>query len=229
MTTDSPQSVGSPSTDRSHGPNAPPRGVLPTLVVAILVGVSLLWFGVAAATAFGTHLPANPFASSAKAPGSSGPAHIYLTIAFNPVNGYDQYFPANFTVPLNTPVVFSIQSWDDGVNNVSAMYDHVTGTQGGVMSVDSGMGAPIQTLTGLEPGTISHTFTVMTMGGASGTGGMPMLNVPIPAIQNTSHPVTVTFTTTFTQAGALTWMCFAPCDPSSMGAPGYMSGTITVA
>lgn len=228
MTSDSPQSVGSPSSDRFRRHDTARHGALPTLVVAILVGASLLWFGVAAATAFGPHLPANPFASSAKS-GSSGPAHVYLTIAFNPVNGYDEYFPANFSVPANTPVVFTIQSWDDGVNNVSSTYLHVSGTQDGVMTYNDGMGDPTQTLTSVAPDAVSHTFTVMTMGSDSGMGGMPMLNVPIPAVQNLSDPVTVTFTATFTQTGSFTWMCFAPCDPSSMGTPGYMSGTLTVA
>lgn len=234
MTTDSPYGTRSPSSDRAASTPKPHRGLLPTAVVAILVGASLLWFGVAAATAFGAHLPSSPFAQAPKESGSNGPAHVYLTITFNPVNGWDQYLPANFTVPVNTPIVFSIQSWDNGINNVSSMYQHVDGTQNGVMTFNDGMGDPEQTLTSVGPAQISHTFTVMSVGAMGGGGGMspsgtPMLNVPIPAALNASHPITVTFTTTFTQTGSLTWMCFAPCDPNAMGAPGYMSGTITVA
>ncbi len=232
MSPDSPQSQD--SRPRSPTLGHARRGALPTSIVAILVVASLLWLGAAAVTAMGGHLPANPFASPPTASGSSGPAHIYLTIAFDPVNGYDQYFPANFTVPVNTPVVFSIQNWDTGLNNVSSTYLKVIGTQDGIMTYNDGRGDPTQTLTSLASDAVSHTFTVMSVGTSGGGGGpspsgTPMLNVPIPAASNASFPITVTFTATFTTTGALTWMCFAPCDPASMGTPGYMSGTITVA
>lgn len=236
MPTDSPTTLAMPRSE--HAPRPTHRsGALPTLVVVVLVSASLLWLGAATATSLGGHLPALPLPAGPAPTTSSVPAHVYLTIAFNPVNGLDQYMPANFTVPAHTAVVFQITSWDDGINNVAPMYQHVTGTQNGVMTFNDGMGGASQMMSSVPAGQISHTFTVMSgMSGGMGSGMMgggsasgPMLNVPIPAVQNLSDPVVVTFTAEFSSPGTLTWMCFAPCDPDSMGTPGYMSGTITVA
>ncbi len=234
MPTDSPTTQATPKTD--HASRRHHRsGVLPTFVVAVLVGASLLWLGAATASSLGGHLPTIALPTGPAASGSNTPAYVYLTISFNPVNGYDQYMPANFTVPAHTPVVFQITSWDNGINNVSSMYQQVIGTQSGMMTFNNGMGGASQMMTSVPAGHISHTFTVMqpTSGGMGsgmmGGGSSPMLNVPIPAVENTSDPVVVTFTAEFSSSGTLTWMCFAPCDPNSMGTPGYMSGTITVA
>ena len=219
-------------------PYAPPSssarrsaGRWPSIALAILVGISLLWFGAVVATSLGVRAPSLSL-GGAQAPASGGPNYLYLTVGFNPTNGIDQYFPANFTVPVNSQVIVTITNYDDGVNVVPEMYTHVAGVPSGTFSYNDGLGDPATTMSSVPLSGISHTFTVMSMTpmgmGMGGTASGSMLNVPIPAASSVDAPVTVTFTVTFSHTGDLSWMCLAPCDPGSMGVPGFMAGTIHV-
>ena len=158
--------------------------------------------------------------ASSTSQGSNAPAYLYLTVAFNPVNGMDEYFPANFSVPAHTLVHFVITNYDNGVNLVPTQYSQDLGVVGGVSTWDnSSMAAPV-TAGSVPLNEISHTFTLES-------GGY-MLNVPVPAATDAAHPTTLSFSAYFNTTGTFNWQCMAPCDEGSMATPGYMAGSITV-
>lgn len=190
------------------------------------------WFNVVAgvvalAVVAGLFLGASLSGGSATASGSTPPAspsvdHLYLTVAFNPVTGLDEYFPANFTVPAHTLVIVTITNYDNGTNPVPAAVANVIGTVGGTESVVYPGTSAATTVSSVDITDIAHTFSVPVAGGGYA------LNAPIPAAGPTGLPTTVSFGTYFNQTGDLVWMCMAPCDPGSMVTPGFMTGTITV-
>ncbi len=159
-------------------------------------------------------------AGSSGSGGSSAPAYLYLTIAFNPQNGMDQYFPANFSVPANTPVHVVVTNYDNGVNTVPSQYAQVQGVVGGTITWDNSSMAAPETAGAIPLSDLSHTFTLESQGYA--------INVPIPAATDAANPTTVSFTVEFNTPGTFTWNCMAPCDAGSMATLGYMAGTITV-
>ncbi|MDE1819738.1 MAG: hypothetical protein KGJ23_01960 [Euryarchaeota archaeon] len=186
-----------------------------------LVGVTLSvgWFAFAAFYGVGVGNPASQgVPSGGNAP--SGPVHMYLAVVTTP-GGMDQYLPANFSLPVNTEIDFTIQNYDNGINNLSASISTVSGTSDGTEHVSGGaLGAPTGVVSSLPVGDTSHTFSIL--------GGPQHLNVVMPPAMGPNQPTVVTFSVTFTSAGTYTWVCLAPCDPNSMQAPGFMSGTITV-
>lgn len=151
------------------------------------VVAGLLIVGVLAVSGVAFYLASISPPASGGAASGGGPAYVNLTIAVNPVNGLDQYFPANFTVPSGVPVVITITNYDTGINNV----------------------------TGMPAGT-SHTFTIPKLG----------ISEAVPAAIGDNVPSVTSYTITF-PAGQYAWLCEAPCDPNSMAAPGYMSGTVS--
>ncbi len=186
--------------------------------VALLIAVAVVVVG-------GTVLVVGEHNASASgsAPSSGAPAtvdYLYLTIAFNPVNGMDEYFPANFTVPSNTLVVITITNYDNGTNLIAPQYSQVAGTVGGSATIWKDGSSTPQTYSSVAVTDVAHTFTI-------NQGGLH-LNVPVPPAGPTGLPTTVRFSAEFTTPGSFTWMCMAPCDPNSMATPGYMTGTLTV-
>ena len=149
---------------------------------------------------------------------ATGTAHVYVSVAYNPYTGLDEYFPANFTVPANVPVIITITNYDNGTNLVPSDFASVRGTVGGTESVTDATAAD-RVLTSVPATEVTHTFTIMS--------GDLNVNVPIPAAQGTTLTV-VTFTLQFSQTGPIYWHCMAPCDPQAMSTPGFMTGTITV-
>lgn len=172
----------------------------------VLVGVVVLVGGLLAGGVLG-RLEAGPTKASATSD------HLYLTVAYNPYTGLDQYFPANFTVPANIPVVITITNYDNGTNLVPAAYAAVRGTVDGTETVN---GAAVQSVPADQ---IAHTFTLLA--------GPYDINIPIPAAQGTT-PTVVSFTLVLTQTGVFTWHCMAPCDPDAMDTLGFMMGSMTV-
>lgn len=149
---------------------------------------------------------------------SSGPDHLYLTIAFDPYTGLDQYFPANFSVPANVPVTITITNYDNGTNVVPAAFSQVLGTVGGAETVTNAT-ASQAAVSSIPADQIAHTFTLISS---------PYdINVPVPAAQGTT-PTSVSFTIVFTTTGQFVWHCMAPCNGHAMTTPGYMTGTVTV-
>ncbi len=131
---------------------------------------------------------------------------LYLTVGFNFTTGEDQYFPANFTVPADVPVLVTITNYDNATNPVPDSVGKVTGTVGGNATIN---GKPVTSIPGAD---VSHTFTIPSIG----------VNVPLPPLS------TVTFTLLFEGPGTYTWHCLAPCDANAMATPGFMEGTLTV-
>lgn len=228
-------------TDASESPALPPRtsprsprgrrGGLSTVVLAALVGVSLLYIGAVAVVATGGRLPSVPLPTTTKETGSNAPAYLYFTVTTSAATDYDTYYPANVTVPVNQPIIVTITSYDPGVNNVSSPYTQVQGTIGGSATYNLGTGAAPRSQTMLPNGEISHTFTIVYPGAASQLqvqSGTPILNVPVPVSPNGIIPASVEFTMEFSSTGHYVWTCLAPCDPYSMNTPGFMIGAIEV-
>ena len=154
-------------------------------------------------------IPAQPVAQG---PSVSGPVtYVNLSIDINPLNGWPQYSPANFTVPTGL-VEFTIVDNDSPVN-WSECPCPVGGTIGGVEYING-------TSVGRVASTnVAHTFNIPVLG----------LQVLSPGLS------TVQFTIDVLQPGEYIWYCFAPCgtgtDPYNtppMDTPGYMTGTMTV-
>ncbi len=177
----------------------------------VTVGTFVLILGVLAGGILG-HL-AVPAAGA-----STSSEHLYLTIAFSPYTGLDEYFPANFTVAENIPVTITITNYDNGTNAVPAAFSQVVGTVGGTETVTNATASEVA-VSSVPVTQIAHTFTLVT--------GPYNINVPVPAAQATT-PTVVTFTVIFTSAGQFEWHCMAPCDGHSMATAGYMTGTVTV-
>ncbi len=177
----------------------------------ILVGVIVLSLGVLGGGILG-HAAAPQTVSTPR------PEQLYLTVAFNPYTGADEYFPANFTVPANVPVTITVTNYDNGTNPVPASFAKVLGTVGGTETVTNTT-ASGASVTSVLPTQVAHTFTLIDT--------PYQINVPIPAAQGTT-PTVVAFTAVFTTAGQFVWHCMAPCDGHAMVTAGFMTGTITV-
>lgn len=170
------------------------------------VGAFVLILGVLAGGILG-HLAAPAVATTSSA------EHLYLSVAYNPFTGLDEYFPANFSVPANVPVTITITNYDNGTNTVPAAYGQVLGTVGGTETVN---GVAVTSVAGDQ---IAHTFTIVS--------SPYSINVPIPAAQDQT-PTVVSFTVVFATTGQFEWHCMAPCDDAAMTTPGFMTGAVTV-
>ncbi len=181
------------------------RSFLGTLVLGLLVGGLLVGAGV---FAVGGNLSSPTPSGAATAP-SPTPFNVTLTVAMNPLNGWPQYTPANFSIPRGEVTITIVD--DDVPMSFPGCNCNVTGTLGNVEYVNG-------TATHLvSNANVAHTFDVPSLG----------INVLSPAMS------TVTFTAFFNQTGTFSWICEAPCGAASptappMGVPGYMAGTISV-
>ncbi len=142
---------------------------------------------------------------------TSSVAYENLTVTLNPVNGWPQFAPANFTVPTGR-VIFTITDYDS-VMNWSQCPCVTSGTVNGIESVN---GTNLHVLPSTN---IAHTFNVPSLGLEVYSPGQSI----------------VRFTVDLVNPGAFQWFCLAPCgtgaNPYStppMGTPGYMTGTMTV-
>ncbi len=189
-------------------------GLVLALAVAVVMGIfagSLATWGFA------------PLAFSAPGANLSPPGAgytLYMTVAFNPGSGHDEYFPANFTVPAHVLVAVTIANYDNGTNVVPGVDGLVKGTLGGTETIVNASYPDGEIVPGVNGTEISHTFTVAT-------GGYD-LNIPVPPAPSLSVPTLVTFETYFNVTGSFVWHCLAPCDMISMMTPGFMMGTMTV-
>ncbi len=181
--------------------------------IVIVAGLALV-LGVALGIGIG-----NSMRGSATSSTPPGPEHLYLTIAYDPATGLDEFFPANFTVSANVPVTITITNYDNGTNPVSAADASVSGTVGGTELVQL-WGQAAQNVTSVDTTQVSHTFSLLE--------SPYSLNVPIPVSTNLAEPTVVTFTALFGTTGTFTWRCLTPCDPVAMVTPGFMTGSVTV-
>jgi hypothetical protein len=177
----------------------------------VMTGAVLLVFGLLAGGILG-HVAAPPVVTT------SGTDHLYLTISFDPYTGLDQYFPANFTVPANVPVIITITNYDNGTNMIPNGFNKILGTVGGTESITNATATGVA-VSSVPADRIAHTFTLM---------GAPYdVNVPVLAAVGQTPTVT-TFTVVFTATGQFVWHCMAMCADAAMTTPGFMMGTVTV-
>ena len=197
----------------TRGNDARMKGYRPMRAGSLLVmGTVVLILGVLAGGILG-HFSAPP------AVAASATEHLYLSIAYDPYTGLDKYFPANFTVPANVPILITITNYDNGTNVVPADFAKVLGTVDGTETVTNAT-LSAQSVSSVAPDQITHTFTM--------NAAPYPINIPIPAAQGTD-PTVVSFTVVFTSTGQFVWHCMAPCDDAAMATPGFMTGTVTVA
>lgn len=178
--------------------------------ISIFISVVVAW--VLCCTMYGIPLGAPGAPASGPQSGGSAapvPGNMYLTIQINPVTGWPQYTPANFTVPTGE-VYFTITNYDVPANFTGCQCN-VTGTVGNVENVNGTAYSLVNN------SNVAHTFDIPTLG----------VNVLSPGMS------TVTFELDLTQPGTYTWLCEMPCGADGMtgppmGIPGYMTGTMTV-
>lgn len=145
-------------------------------------------------------------------PAVTGPVeYVNLSINIDPINGWPQYSPANFSIAPGQ-VVFTIVD-NDSPMNWSGCPCTVTGAVGGFETVN---GTRMHII---PPDNVAHSFSV------------PALNLAIYSPgQNTTQ-----FTVDITRSGEFVWLCVVPCGQGAdayntppMGVPGFMTGTMTV-
>lgn len=173
------------------------------VVALVAIGVVFAAFGVGyvGAGLAGTSGPTHPHAAPMVT------TNLYLTVNLNPVTGWPQYTPANFTVTAGEVFVTITDydapgAWDGCMCNV-------TGTAGNSEALNG------SAISDFSSANVAHTFDVPALG----------INALIPGMS------TVTFTLFLNQTGSYTWYCEAPCQypPNGpMGFPGYMTGTMTI-
>jgi hypothetical protein len=164
--------------------------------------------------------------------GSSSVTRLDLTIVTGDMIGHTEfpaYIPSDFTLPAYSTIVVTITNFDDATALPAGMsqYASVKGTVGNTMTVTpikvgdpNGTASPTQTLNHLDPATVSHTFTIPSLG----------INVPVAAHAR------VTFVIQTGAPGQFFWRCFDPCGDGATGwgtamaaKRGFMEGTLTVA
>lgn len=204
----------------------PPTRTTRLLPFVVLVVATFLvtWFLFAMLTGYPVGLGPMPKSSSS----SKGPTGVELTIN-NPFDTErnltaDQYAPANFSVPANTELEFTIINYDTGTNPVSSTDAAVSGTVGNCEYLNATPTSLGPCVKSIDPSFVAHTFSFVG-------GPYAGFNVPVPSA-NESLPggigASVTFFAYFNQTGTFTWNCLAPCDPWSMAHDGFMTGTMTV-
>ena len=221
-----PNSSGRGSSDGRASPwRAPRTSYLPYLVL-VIVTFLITWFLFAALTGYPVGIGKPPVSVTS----GSSPTGVLLAIdnPFNTGNNdtTDQYAPANFSVPSDTLLEFTITNYDSGQNPVEPVTEaNVNGTVGNCIYLNSTPTALGPCVHSVSPGFIAHTFSFEN-------GAYAGFNVPIPSAVDTAPEggvgTTVTFFAYFNETGTFTWNCLAPCDPYSMQTPGFMTGTMTV-
>jgi hypothetical protein len=213
------------SVSRSTPPRGPRRSFLPYVVLTVVTFL-VTWFIFATITGLPVGLGPSPASKS-----SSGPTTGVILSIDNPFDTAmnattDQYAPANFSVPADTLLEFTLINFDTGQNPVTnPLWANANGTVGNCIYLNA-------TPTSLGPcehsvpiGFIAHTFSFES-------GPYSGFNVPVPsaaaASEEGSPGASVTFFAYFNTTGTFTWNCLAPCDPYSMMTDGFMTGTMTV-
>lgn len=139
----------------------------------------------------------------------------------------------NLEVPAHSLVTVTIRQYDTGGTVPDPYFAQVHGTLGGTETVDG------KTVTGINPNTVAHTFTVHMF---AGNQPAVFISVPLPGVSAsapnrangypTPHVVTFSFVTG--GPGRYVWNCEFPCGTGydgfggPMSTPGYMDGSLTV-
>ena len=172
-------------------------------LVAATVGC---FFGIAGASP-SHRAVAHPVASH-----KAKPKAYHLTLAVLVSGPGTPKFTANgrssalIDLPANATVDVTLRSFDDGPAAPPSVYSRVTGTVGGVMTLNG------RKVRSVPVATIAHTFTLPGIG----------LNIPIPAVKGKAKFVTEAFQFKTGKAGKYAWQCYAPCGTGSAGWGGPM-------
>jgi hypothetical protein len=220
--------MGQESVSPSTPTRAPRRSLLP-YVVLVVVTFFVTWFVFATITGLPVGLGPSP---TARSPSGTPVTGVLMSID-NPFDtghdaannsSTDQYAPANFTVPANTLLEFTLINFDTGLNPVSSLEATVNQTVGNCIYLNStptSLGPCVHSV----PATgVAHTFSF-------DTGPYAGFNVPLPSAVGSpegSSGATVIFFAYFNQTGTFHWRCLAPCNGLSMATFGFMRGTMTV-
>ncbi|MGA8275892.1 MAG: hypothetical protein WB789_09735 [Thermoplasmata archaeon] len=215
----------SPKSVRSTAPDRGPRTSVLPYVVLVVVTFLITWFVFATITGYPVGLGPSPTSKSS----SGTPATGVLLSINNPFDtamnaSTDQFAPANFTVPADTLLEFTLLNFDTGQNPVSPLEAEVNGTVSNCIYLNSTPTSLGPCEHSLPAGFVVHTFSFES-------GAYAGFNVPIPSAVNSGEGgigASVTFFAYFNQTGTFTWNCEAPCDPYSMATNGFMTGTMTV-
>ena len=210
-----------------------------------LLGAIALVAGACSANAAWTVAPAGPTATT-NAVTSQGPAvtptapastpstaaeSLSLTILSDTMTGkvgWPVFLHSDFQLPANSTVVVTVTNFDNATpfpKNTSEL-SQASGIVGGSFSVTpilatdpNGSAGPTRTERALDPGQVSHTFSLPALG----------INVPIAPNART------TFTFETGSPCACQWHCLIPCGTGANGyggpmaaTSGYMEGTLTV-
>ncbi len=125
--------------------------------------------------------------------------------------------PAYIALPAHARVTVTIVNFDTRPSPPAAPYTRVTGTVGGVMTVNGTV------VRAVSADRIAHTVTVPALG----------LNLPVP-VASPGHPARVVATITTPASGTYEWLCMCPCGMSESGwgypmeQAGMMRGQIRV-
>ncbi len=200
----------------------PRYDVLP-YVVLLVVTFLVTWFALATITGFPVGLGPSPISHS----GTATPG-VVLTIN----NPFDtarnsrthQYAPANFSVPADTLLEFTLINYDTGQNPVTPLQASVNGTVANCIYLNATPAKLGTCVHSVPTGFVAHTFSFLN-------GTYAGFNVPlVSAIDSPEGGIgaSVTFFTYFNVTGTFYWHCLSPCDPFSMATGGFMLGTMTV-
>ena len=149
-------------------------------------------------------------------------------------------------VPAYSTITVRVLQYDSGGAVHNFYFSQVSGTVGGVMSVNG------TTTRRVNPNNVAHTFTVQT---PPGVKDQLFVNVPLPGTPANANqsavtvngnpypkPYVVVFRFKTGAPGTYVWKCYVPCGTSlsgegiggqdgfggPMSATGYMAGTLTV-
>lgn len=141
----------------------------------------------------------------------------------------------NLVVPAHALITMTIQNYDSQTPALNPFVSNVIGTVGNTMTVNG------KTVSGVDPNTLSHTFTIHAIPNSS----QPWLYVSVPVVGEADNagdadqgmpatPQTMVFSFVTGAPGTYIWQCFDPCGwyYDGFGGPmqtrGYMNGTLVV-
>jgi hypothetical protein len=151
------------------------------------------------------------------------------------------------TVPAHALVTITIENYDSATPLLNPFYAQPqgttdnTGTPNNTMQVAMDPKSDFQTEMSVDPGDVSHTFTIHSIANQAGQPwlfvSVPITGVPADRAADDNgfpQPVITKFTFETGAAGKYIWQCFDPCGSNydgfggPMSTKGYMSGTFTV-
>lgn len=141
----------------------------------------------------------------------------------------------NLVLPAHALITMTIENYDSATPILNNFYAQAQGTVGGTETVNG------KTVSSVDPGTVSHTFTIHSIPDTTQDWlyvSVPVVgvadNAPTPDFDFPAHPVVMQFSFVTGGPGNYIWQCFDPCGYGydGFGGPmqtrGFMSGTVTV-